>query len=177
MVVTATVTDRERLPDAVAAIEETSGTARVLLRRIPAAGTRPAQAQHGPLRNQGRPLMALKDLLTSMTVKPVKKAKAAPKDKAQKQPREAGPGARGWSGVGVRSAEDRPGRTGLVVEPALLCHGRREGHKLTQHFSVGSRVPGQSRMPTSIPRPRTFSLRTSSRPHWAICRSRRSACG
>lgn len=33
MVVTATVTDRERLPDAVAAIEQTSGTARVLLRR------------------------------------------------------------------------------------------------------------------------------------------------
>ncbi len=33
MVVTATVTDKERLPDAVAAIEQTSGTARVLLRR------------------------------------------------------------------------------------------------------------------------------------------------
>jgi hypothetical protein len=33
MVVTATVTDRERLADAVAAIEQTSGTARVLLRR------------------------------------------------------------------------------------------------------------------------------------------------
>ncbi|MGX1163528.1 hypothetical protein FBY31_4348 [Arthrobacter sp. SLBN-100] len=33
MVVTATVTDRDRLPDAVAAIEQTSGTARVLLRR------------------------------------------------------------------------------------------------------------------------------------------------
>jgi hypothetical protein len=33
MVVTATVTDAERLPDAVAAIEQTSGTARVLLRR------------------------------------------------------------------------------------------------------------------------------------------------
>jgi hypothetical protein len=33
MVVTATVTDKERLPDAVAAVEQTSGTARVLLRR------------------------------------------------------------------------------------------------------------------------------------------------
>ncbi len=33
MVVTATVTDVARLPDAVAAIEQTSGTARVLLRR------------------------------------------------------------------------------------------------------------------------------------------------
>jgi hypothetical protein len=33
MVVTATVTDKDRLPDAVAAIEQTSGTARVLLRR------------------------------------------------------------------------------------------------------------------------------------------------
>jgi hypothetical protein len=33
MVVTATVTDRARLPDAVAAVEQTSGTARVLLRR------------------------------------------------------------------------------------------------------------------------------------------------
>lgn len=33
MVVTATVTDKERLPDAIAAIEQTSGTARVLLRR------------------------------------------------------------------------------------------------------------------------------------------------
>ncbi|BCW13019.1 MULTISPECIES: SCO6880 family protein [Paenarthrobacter] len=33
MVVTATVTAQERLPDAVAAIEQTSGTARVLLRR------------------------------------------------------------------------------------------------------------------------------------------------
>jgi hypothetical protein len=33
MVVTATVTDRERLADAVAAVEQTSGTARVLLRR------------------------------------------------------------------------------------------------------------------------------------------------
>jgi hypothetical protein len=33
MVVTATVTDKERLADAVAAIEQTSGTARVLLRR------------------------------------------------------------------------------------------------------------------------------------------------
>jgi hypothetical protein len=33
MVVTATVTDRERLDDAVAAVEQTSGTARVLLRR------------------------------------------------------------------------------------------------------------------------------------------------
>ena len=33
MVVTATVTDAARLPDAVAAIEQTSGTARVLLRR------------------------------------------------------------------------------------------------------------------------------------------------
>lgn len=33
MVVTATVTDATRLPDAVAAIEQTSGTARVLLRR------------------------------------------------------------------------------------------------------------------------------------------------
>jgi hypothetical protein len=33
MIVTATVTDATRLPDAVAAIEQTSGTARVLLRR------------------------------------------------------------------------------------------------------------------------------------------------
>jgi hypothetical protein len=33
MVVTATVTDKERLADAVAAVEQTSGTARVLLRR------------------------------------------------------------------------------------------------------------------------------------------------
>ncbi|MCY0905816.1 SCO6880 family protein [Arthrobacter sp. H14-L1] len=33
LVVTATVTDKDRLPDAVAAIEQTSGTARVLLRR------------------------------------------------------------------------------------------------------------------------------------------------
>lgn len=33
MVVTATVTDRERLSDAVAAVEQTAGTARVLLRR------------------------------------------------------------------------------------------------------------------------------------------------
>ncbi|WP_253906686.1 SCO6880 family protein [Arthrobacter sp. I3] len=33
MVVTATVTDKDRLPDAVAAVEQTSGTARVLLRR------------------------------------------------------------------------------------------------------------------------------------------------
>ena len=33
MVVTATVTEKERLPDAVAAVEQTSGTARVLLRR------------------------------------------------------------------------------------------------------------------------------------------------
>jgi hypothetical protein len=33
MVVTATVTDKERFPDAVAAVEQTSGTARVLLRR------------------------------------------------------------------------------------------------------------------------------------------------
>jgi hypothetical protein len=33
LVVTATVTDAARLPDAVAAIEQTSGTARVLLRR------------------------------------------------------------------------------------------------------------------------------------------------
>ncbi|MDR7083247.1 hypothetical protein J2X01_002541 [Arthrobacter ginsengisoli] len=33
LVVTATVTDPDRLPDAVAAVEQTSGTARVLLRR------------------------------------------------------------------------------------------------------------------------------------------------
>src|SRR5688500_9202029 len=37
MVVTATVTDRERLPDAVAAIEQTSGTARGPLRRADGA--------------------------------------------------------------------------------------------------------------------------------------------
>ena len=44
--------------------------------------------------------MALKELLTSMTAKTVKPAKSAPKDKVGKQPREAGPGARGWAGRG-----------------------------------------------------------------------------
>ena len=49
--------------------------------------------------------MALKDLLTPMTVKTVKPAKGAPKDKAEKQPRETGPGARGWSGRGGGMAQ------------------------------------------------------------------------
>jgi hypothetical protein len=49
--------------------------------------------------------MALKDLLASMTVKTVMPAKGAPKDKTGKQPREAGPGARGWPGRGGGMAQ------------------------------------------------------------------------
>lgn len=48
--------------------------------------------------------MAFKDLLTSMTVKPVM-PRGAPKDKAVKQPREAGPGSRGWPGRGGGMAQ------------------------------------------------------------------------
>ena len=75
------------------------------VRRVPASGSGPAQAQHGALRDQGRPLMARMKLLTAKKAKTVKTAKAPAK--------EAGRGSRGWTGRGGGMAQLAPVRAGV----------------------------------------------------------------
>jgi hypothetical protein len=50
--------------------------------------------------------------------------------------------------------------------PLSYVTDEEKAYKLTQHFSVGSRLPGSKPMPTSIRKPKTSSPRTSSRPRW-----------
>ena len=81
-------------------------------------------------------------------------------------------------GVGVRSAEDRPGRTGLVVEPALLRHRRREGLQahpaLLGRFTGPGVQAGRLLRPQSRRHPLLVLPRGRAR---ASFPSRRSTCG